>query len=259
MTLHGRTREQKGPLTGLADWLYVKEVKKAVKIPVISNGNIQTMQDITNCMETTNCQGVMTAEGNLYNPYLFESTWPPCWEPALEYLDLVVKYPCPLSYIRGHLFKLFHHLLNLPENSKTRISLGAAKSVEQFFNISKELRDKYIDYHNGVKLWDETNEPGTFNLILPPWLCQSYIRMPPDEHVKLVEEKVKEAQCAEKKRKYLDCEGNMISRKMMKKLRRIQRRPEKEAPSVCKKGLEKCGSCFNPQVCQIILNISKNI
>lgn len=245
LTVHGRTREMKGPLTGIADWSYVTAVRKAVNIPVISNGNIQCIQDLHRCMEETGAVGVMTAEGNLYNPALFMGINPPVWDPAEKYLDLVEQYPCPLSYVRGHLFKLFQHLLSLPENNQIRIRLGEANSLGLFSQIVEELKNKYLPFHQGLEVWPFTTEEGSQNLILPPWLCQSYVRRNVEDHKKKVEENSESEDISDPhKRQYQDADGNPISRKKMKKLRRISRRPEKHV--VFEKSLFKCSNCVNP-------------
>ncbi|XP_012234613.1 tRNA-dihydrouridine(16/17) synthase [NAD(P)(+)]-like isoform X3 [Linepithema humile] len=236
LTVHGRTREQKGPLTGLASWKHIKAVRDAVKIPVIANGNIQCMQDLQRCIEEIQVQGVMSAEGNLYNPYIFESRYPACWEPALEYLELVERYPAPASYIRGHLFKLFHHVFCLAENQEERENLATNSTMEAFRSVACALRDRYLPYHEGRLTWQI--EKTDYNLELPPWLCQPYVRELPQEHVQKLQEGVS------RKREYKDEDGNEISRKRSKKLKRIARRPNRT--SISKRSSNRCQDCPNP-------------
>ncbi|XP_015437528.1 PREDICTED: tRNA-dihydrouridine(16/17) synthase [NAD(P)(+)]-like [Dufourea novaeangliae] len=244
LTVHGRTREQKGPLTGLASWDHIKAVREAVAIPVFANGNIQCLQDIERCIEETGVRGVMLAEGNLYNPYIFEACYPASWEPALEYLDLVERYPAPSSYIRGHLFKLFHHTLSLPENKEERENLARNSTMESFRSVVYALRDRYLPYHEGRLVWrDETND---CNLQLPPWLCRPYVRNSPEgKETSTLETERIETKDDTAKRKFKDEDGNEISRKRLKKLRRIARRPNRP-PVVVKRGSDLCRDCPNP-------------
>ena len=69
VAVHGRTREQY--YSGKADWEIIKQVKEAVKIPVIGNGDIFTPQDAKRMLEETGCDGVMVARGVQGNPWLF--------------------------------------------------------------------------------------------------------------------------------------------------------------------------------------------
>lgn len=209
LTVHGRTKEQKGPLTGVASWDHIKAVKENVSIPVIANGNIQCLQDVYRCIEVTNCDGVMSAEGNLYNPAIFESRYPPSWEMALEYLDLVEKYPCPLSYIRGHLFKLFHHVLCLPSNKDVRFELANKSTLEDFRKVATVIRDRYKPFHDGIEVWKE-GYCDHYDLSLPPWLCKPYVRPPPEEYFKKMTELQNKALEA---KKTLEKEGESSAKK----------------------------------------------
>jgi tRNA-dihydrouridine synthase 1 len=74
LSIHGRTREQKGQFTGLADWEMMRGAisrSHTHERPILGNGNTLVAHDITRLLEETGADGAMVAEGNLYNPAIF--------------------------------------------------------------------------------------------------------------------------------------------------------------------------------------------
>ncbi|CAH0720888.1 unnamed protein product, partial [Brenthis ino] len=192
LTVHGRTREQKGPLT--------------------------EKQSLYQCLQM--------ATSNACKMYIGINAV--TWEIALEYLELVEQYPCPSSYIRGHLFKIFHKIFTIESNNEERQLLATAQNLDDFKQVCIKIKEKYLLYHEG-KLQLENNEGisrNGFDLILPPWLCQPYVRMSPEEHTQKMEKfNQKQDNNNDVKRTLEDTDGNIMSRKKMKKMRRILRRP----------------------------------
>lgn len=69
VAVHGRTRAQY--YSGKANWDIIRQVKEAVSIPVIGNGDVVTVEDAKRITEETGCDGIMIARGIQGNPWLF--------------------------------------------------------------------------------------------------------------------------------------------------------------------------------------------
>ena len=68
LTLHGRSREQ--GFKGIADWGAIAAVKRALTIPLIANGDINTPEDALRCLAQTGADGVMVGRGTMGAPWL---------------------------------------------------------------------------------------------------------------------------------------------------------------------------------------------
>jgi len=67
ITVHGRTRTQ--AFKGRADWSFIAEVKRAVSVPVLANGDILTVDDAHDCLAQSGADGVMIGRGSYGRPW----------------------------------------------------------------------------------------------------------------------------------------------------------------------------------------------
>jgi len=209
LTCHGRTREQKGHNSGLADWMKIRAVKEAVSVPVFANGNILFHSDIQRCLEDTGADAVMTAEGNLYNPTILTSSstpLPPDFPESLrqqlslpdegsfylphpflarQYLEIVksLKTPTAPSAIKGHLFKLMRPALGIEKDLRDRLGMAKGKSaglIAEYEDIVEEMDNRMkiaMEEADGKTLEELIKVDQSTGLkVLPHWLAQPYFR-----------------------------------------------------------------------------------
>ncbi|CEF66868.1 tRNA-dihydrouridine(16/17) synthase [NAD(P)(+)]-like [Strongyloides ratti] len=183
LTLHGRTRDMRGPHTGIADWNIIKKIKESLSIPVIANGNIQMPGDVEKCINETGADAVMSAEGILSNPMLFNETLEVNFKVCLLYLDYANKYRANLSAVRAHVFRTCHYSWLVYNDLRDRVA--HASSIEMFVDIVKELEKRIIqdnpDKDFTKESWLSYKKPEHDNFFdeifaLPHWFSKPYIR-----------------------------------------------------------------------------------
>lgn len=114
--------------------------------------------------------------------------------------------------------------------------MAVARNVKDFRNLINQIAEKYGPIHEGLsedlEAKNSDDNVPDYNLKIPPWLCQPYYRKSPEERAR---EKAMEAEMkgdeinemttpkAPKKKPYYDREGNVITKKHLKKLKRLER------------------------------------
>jgi tRNA-dihydrouridine synthase B len=148
--IHGRTREQF--YSGKADWDIIREVKKAVSVPVIGNGDVFSAEDALSMLEQTGCDGVMVGRGALGNPFIFREikhylkTGEKLPKPTLEerklviyrHLDLALNFhgeKIGLLEMRKH---IAWYLKGLPHSSAIKQKIQRSNKVDEIKSLLEE-------------------------------------------------------------------------------------------------------------------------
>ncbi|MBR3927651.1 MAG: tRNA dihydrouridine synthase DusB [Clostridia bacterium] len=154
ITVHPRTREQF--YSGKSDWSIIREVKQAVKIPVIGNGDVSSWADAKKMLSETGCDGIMVARAAQGNPWIFkeiacgmkgESYTPATVEDrvnmAIRHLDMHVKWrgeKYAVPEMRKH---VAWYLQGTPMSGKLRARVNTMLTHEEVKNALYEYLNAY--------------------------------------------------------------------------------------------------------------------
>lgn len=155
VAVHGRTREQY--YSGKADWDIIKQVKAAVHIPVIGNGDIFTPQDAKNLLEHTGCDAIMVGRGAQGNPWIFkrilhyletgellpEPTAEERVEKALRHSQMLIDYKGEYVGIREMRKHMAWYMKGLPGAAELRGKLNYAETMAEM----EALLRGYLEQH----------------------------------------------------------------------------------------------------------------
>jgi tRNA-dihydrouridine synthase 4 len=157
LTVHGRTTAEKTSVP--VDVNSVAEIKKSLKIPVIFNGDIQSLDDADRVHQETGCDGIMAARGMLTNPALFNGHKVTPLECVQDWLDIAHHQKENLQFqnFHHHLCFMLEKILEKPErvlfNEFTKRS-----QVLDFLSEKWDLQPKSIDFPSNFDCsFDDSN------------------------------------------------------------------------------------------------------
>ncbi len=142
VAVHGRTREQF--YSGKADWSIIRDVKEALKIPVIGNGDVVDGESAKRMFEETGCDGVMVARAAQGNPFLFREIksffeeGKACDRPSpqeiydtvIRHADLQLKYKGEYIGIREMRKHVSWYTYGMPGSAKFRNEINQMTDME---------------------------------------------------------------------------------------------------------------------------------
>ena len=157
IAVHPRTKMQM--YEGKSDWNIIKEVKKAVNVPVIGNGDILMVEDALRMFEETGCDAVMIARGVLGNPWLIKElnetlssgkrstkvTLDDKMVIALEHARKLIKLKgekVGMKEMRGHACWYIH---GLPHNNKVKSKLSKMTRYDELIDILSNYQKSILD------------------------------------------------------------------------------------------------------------------
>ncbi len=147
ITIHARTRAQ--GYSGKADLDIIKEVKEAVNIPVIGNGDIKTPIDAKNMLDYTGCDAIMIGRGVLGNPWLIKRTVTyleegkmleePTFEDKInmirKHLDYLLKIKPEKTALLEMRTQASYYLKGLSGSSQVKEKIFKTNTKEEFLKI----------------------------------------------------------------------------------------------------------------------------